>query len=112
MFRKLFAAALITAACASHADSTCEGTIDYLAVGRGSVVLVKGPGGLPATYLCSLSTKQNNVDTEACKAIYGTLLAAHAQQKSVRITFNPSISSCADVASWSWATNFNWVIAD
>jgi hypothetical protein len=96
----------------AFADSICEGAIEYLAVGRASVVLVKGPGGLPATYLCDMAEKQNNVEPEACRAMYSTLLAAHAQGKIVRITFNPSITACNEVASWGWATNLNWIIAD
>lgn len=112
MLKKCLMIAAFMAPMASLADSTCQGVIEYLAVGRGSTVLVKGPGGLPATYLCSLSVKQNNVDPEACRAIYSTLLAAQAQQKPVRITFNPNIASCSDVASWGWAVGFNWVIVD
>lgn len=107
---KIFLAALcLTFPVLIYADSSCKGKLSSLAVGRNGVVLAGGPGGLPSTYLCSLKEKRNNVEVEACQAIYSLLLASHAQKKEVNITFNPH-SSCASVPSWNWATNFNWVI--
>ena len=94
----------------SIADTSCTGKISALSIGRSGTVLIQGPGGLPYTYLCNTENKYNNVETSACAAIYSTLLSAHAQDKEVNITFNPSISSCSDVKSWGAATNFNWVI--
>ncbi|USH03689.1 hypothetical protein K6Q96_06765 [Grimontia kaedaensis] len=111
MFKKIIAVAMMSVAFSPvYADSFCKGKIETLAVGRGSVLLISGPGGLPSTYLCDLSEKQNNVDPEACRAIYSLLLAAKAQDKSVNITFNPNIKSCSGVASWNWARDFNWAI--
>ncbi|RYV04101.1 hypothetical protein SOPP22_01485 [Shewanella sp. OPT22] len=94
----------------SFADFYCKGKISGLGLGKSGVVLVSGPGGLPYTYLCSLNEKINGVEVEACKGVYSTLLTAKAQDKSVNITFNPSIDSCKNVKSWGLATHFNWVI--
>ena len=94
----------------SIADSSCLGKISALSIGRGGTVLVQGPGGLPSVYLCNTEYKYNNVEASACNAIYSTLLSAHAQNKEVNITFNPSIPSCSGVKSWAVATNFNWII--
>lgn len=91
------------------ADSACKGKIEYTGVGRGGAVLVKGPGELPATYLCSVESKMNNVEPNACRAVYSTLLAAKMADKEVSITFNPEISSCESVKAWGWAENFNWI---
>lgn len=96
----------------ASADSFCTGKIKQLAIGRSGTVLIAGPGGLPSTYLCNVNSKNNNVATEACKAIYSQLLAAQAQQKEVNITFNPAVESCSKVKSWGWATGFNWVIVN
>lgn len=96
----------------TYADSTCIGKINQLAMSRGGTVLVAGPGGMPSTYLCNVNSRSNNVETEACKAIYGQLLAAQAQDKVINITFNPSIESCSQVKAWGWATGFNWIIVN
>ena len=96
----------------SVADSSCTGKISALSIGRTGMVLIKGPGGLPYTYLCNTENKYNNVETSACTAIYSTLLSAHAQDKEVNITFNPSIPNCSGVQSWGAATNFNWIIVN
>lgn len=94
----------------SYAETWCVGKVRNLAVSRNGVLLVGGPGGLPDTYLCNLHTKANNVEVEACKSMYGQLLSAQAQKKSVRITFNPDIEACNQAPSWGWAENVNWVI--
>lgn len=94
-----------------YADSSCDGNIHYLGMSRNGNLLVSGPGGLKAVYLCNVNTKRNSVDVEACKANYSLLLAAKSQNKPVSITFNPNISSCKDVPSWAYAQNFNWVIS-
>ena len=112
MKKYLLAGVLSAFSISAMADSTCQGKITYVGISRGANVLVSGPGGLPSTYLCDLQEKQNNVEPEACKAIYSALLSAKAQDKSVRITFNPNISSCSEVASWGWAKDFNWVLID
>jgi len=109
VLKKLFLFVLFFSVEAS-ADSFCTGKIKTLAISKSGVLLVGGPGGLPSTYLCNTETKINNVEPSACKATYGMLLAAKAQAKDVSITFNPGISSCSSVASWGWATNFNWVM--
>lgn len=94
----------------TYADSTCIGKVKELAIGRSGTVLIAGPGGLPSTYLCNVNSKNNNVAPEACKAIYGQLLSAQAQGLTVKVTFNPAISSCSEVKSWGWAEGFNWLM--
>lgn len=93
----------------SIADTHCIGKVEGLGMGKGGILYVSGPGGLPATYLCSVHSKSNNVETEACKVIYSQLLAAKAQNETVNITFNPA-TPCTSAKSWGWAANFNWVI--
>lgn len=61
---------------AAFADTHCKGKVAYLAIGRGGMVLVNGPGGLPSVYLCNVQNKVNNVEVESCKAMYSTLLTA------------------------------------
>lgn len=90
----------------AFADTHCN-----LAIGRGGMVLVNGPGGLPNVYLCNVQNKVNNVEVESCKAMYSTLLAAKSQDKAVNITFLPNIDSCSSFESWSVAKNLNWVFA-
>ena len=94
----------------SIADSSCTGKLSVLSIGRGGTVLIKGPGGLPYVYLCNTEIKSNEVEPSACRAMYSTLLSAHAQDKEVDITFNPSISSCADLKNWGTAANLNWIM--
>lgn len=112
LLKKITLFALVFLSFSASADSFCTGKIKQLAIGRSGTVLIAGPGGLPSTYLCNVNSKNNNVATEACKAIYSQLLAAHAQDKVVNITFNPAIDSCSKVKSWGWATGFNWVIVN
>lgn len=91
------------------ADTHCKGEIFHMAINRSGTLMVKGPGGLPSTFLCNTETKLNNVEPSACKAMYSALLSAKAQKKSVDITFSPTISSCDEVTAWSYASNVNWV---
>jgi len=76
------------------------------------VVMVKGPGGLPAVYLCAMGTTANSVKPAACRAMYSTLLAADAQNRPVAITFSSDQTSCAAIKSWDWATDINWVVLE
>ena len=95
------------------ADFSCKGKISYLAVGRNGTILVKGPGGLNYVYICNLQNKLNNVEVEACKGMYSTLLAAKSQDIEVNITFNnPDIESCSSIKSWSVAKNLNWIMTN
>ena len=94
------------------AESTCIGKVSTLSIGRGGVLMVGGPGGLPDSYLCNVHTKNNDVQPEACKIFYSQLLAAQAQDVNVKITFNPGYSSCSEIKAWSWATNVNWIIVN
>ncbi|WP_251359725.1 hypothetical protein [Kangiella sp. TOML190] len=99
---------LLLASSWSIGDTWCTGELNQLAVGRSGTVFVQGPGGLKGVYLCNLNLKNNNVEPEACKAMYSVLLAAKSQSREVSITFNPNIESCQSIPSWTWATNFNW----
>ena len=49
---------------------------------------------------CSLRTTTNGVEADVCKAIYGSLLSAQAQLRS--ITFYTSLSSCPTGAQHQW----------
>ncbi|WP_148049867.1 hypothetical protein [Gallaecimonas pentaromativorans] len=106
---KFFFAFLIFISFSSLADTRCDGKISDLAIGHGGVVLVTIPEQFSAVYICSVVDKQNGVDPEACRAMYSTLLAAKAAEKSVSITFLPAISSCSMNKSWAWAQNINWI---
>jgi len=94
----------------ASADTTCRGEIEFVGLDNGGVVLLKGPGGLPYVYVCNLNEQANNVKPETCRGIYSTLLSAEAQNKSVDITFLPTIGSCEDVTEWAYAANLHWVI--
>lgn len=91
------------------ADSFCEGKVSKSGIGRSGTVILSGPGGLNAVYICSVKNEQNNVSVEACKIMYSTLLTAQARGKNAQVTFNPAIESCSGLQSWRWAENVNWV---
>lgn len=113
MVKKIIAAcATLSIAVAVFADAPhCQGKIGDLGVVRSGTVYVNGPSGLPSVYLCNLATAQNNVDPEACKAMYSTLLAAKAADRNVDITFLPALTNaCSEFSSWTYAPNVNWVI--
>jgi len=91
--KTLFFLTLLSLTSISIADTMCKGKIEYMGIGRSGVLLVKGPGGLPATYLCNTEVEMNNVKPSACKAAHGMLLAAKIADKDVSVTFNPNITS-------------------
>ncbi|WP_156804558.1 hypothetical protein [Gallaecimonas xiamenensis] len=91
------------------ADTMCKGQVNDLVVSRGGVVLLSGPGDIKSAYICSVVSKNNNVEPEACKVMYSTLLAAKLSDHDVIVTFNPEITDCSAVPSWKWAVGFNWV---
>jgi hypothetical protein len=96
----------------SFADTHCTGQVDVVGVSRTGNLLVRGPGGLPDTYLCNVEAEMNGVLPEVCRTVYSTLLTAQAQRKPVHVTFSPALGSigCSGVNSWGWAANFNWVL--
>ncbi|MES1192623.1 MAG: hypothetical protein ABUS47_16300 [Steroidobacter sp.] len=113
MLKKLIVTCtILLIATPAFADSpSCIGKIGDLGVVRSGTVYVNGPGGLPSVYICNLATTQNNVDPEACKAMYSTLLAAKAADKNVDITFLPALTNtCSEFSGWTYAPNVNWVV--
>lgn len=94
----------------TFADSYCTGKIEMLGISKMGTVILSGPGGLAATYLCNTETSANGVTTSACNAMYSKLLSAQAQGKEVKVTFNPPLESCTDAAAWGWAKNLNWIM--
>ncbi|MCG7563005.1 MULTISPECIES: hypothetical protein [Pseudoalteromonas] len=112
LLKKISVSLVFLVSLPAFADSFCTGKVTKLGVGRHGVVYVSGPGGLPVVYLCNLQGKSNGIETESCKAMYSSLLAAKAQNKPVSITFNPNIGSCSGLSSWRYAPNVNWVISE
>lgn len=105
---------IFTAACVSPqswAETHCEGKVTSIGIKKSGTVYTSGPGGLPVVYLCNLQNKMNDVEVESCKAMFSNLLAAKAQNKNVKITFDPDIESCSSVPSWADAKYLNWVIS-
>lgn len=89
----------------AHASYECQGTITQLGLGNDGTVVVQGPGGLPAIYLCSVSyTTSNGFGPDSCKAAYATLLAARLSGQSVNIFFNDNLT-CSTQPAWTpWSS--------
>lgn len=78
----------------------CTGTVTYLGVDSvdNGVIVVGGPGGLPDIGLCSLS-QAGAFTTDACKAIYATLLAAKLSGQTISISFSDNLT-CSTQPAW------------
>lgn len=88
----------------AHANYECSGTVTYLGFdGGGGTVVVSGPGGLPAIYLCSMTADGNGFTVTTCKAAYAMLLAAKLSGQTADIFFNDTLT-CTTQPAWNPAT--------
>lgn len=88
----------------AHANYECSGTVTYLGFDSGGgTVVVAGPGGLPAIYLCSMTADGNGFTVTTCKAAYAMLLAAKLSGQTADIFFNDTLT-CTTQPAWNGAT--------
>ncbi|NRF28259.1 hypothetical protein [Vibrio coralliilyticus] len=85
---------------------TCAGNVKGVSIEPTTGdVLVEKIGPLTWPRLCSVSNERNGVSTEACKAVYSTLLTAQASNKQVTLWFRDS-KSCEEQVSWQLLTGW------
>jgi hypothetical protein len=87
----------------AYATYSCSGTVTYLGLDDGGTLTVAGPGGLPAIYVCSMTTSGNGWTADTCKTAYATLLAAKVSGQTADIFFSDNLT-CTTQPAWSTAT--------
>lgn len=87
----------------AYANYSCSGTVTYLGLDGGGTLTVAGPGGLPAVYVCSMTTSGNSWTTDTCKTAYATLLAAKVSGQTADIFFSDNLT-CTTQPAWNSAT--------
>ena len=86
----------------------CRGNIAAVALDPNGVVNVFSPGaGLSWVYLCQIGGILNGVSSEACKAIFATLVTAKEVGRPVQWGFNDSLS-CGTHPAWGYLTGWYW----
>lgn len=101
LFAVLLSIALV--AVPAYANYECSGTVTYLGQDGGGTLTVAGPGGLPAVYVCSMTTDGNGWTASTCKVAYATLLAAKLSGQQADIFFSDNLT-CTTQPAWSSAT--------
>lgn len=86
-----------------HANTACSGTVTYIGQDGGGTLTVAGPGGLPAVYVCSMTTDGNGWTANTCKVAYATLLAAKLSGQTADIFFSNN-TPCTQQPAWNTAT--------
>jgi hypothetical protein len=86
-----------------YANTECSGTVTYLGQDGGGTLTVAGPGGLPAVYVCSMTTDGNGWTASTCKVAYATLLAAKLSGQTADIFFNNN-TACTSQPAWNTST--------
>ncbi|OZY85572.1 hypothetical protein CBP51_00520 [Cellvibrio mixtus] len=85
----------------------CTGLVGVIQISPAGVVAT-AVGNMHWVYLCSVSEVYNNVQPEACKAIYSTMLAAKLSNKRVVFWFSDNSNDCTNTAHPAWAPLQNW----
>ncbi len=101
-------AALFLVLCGVSAKAyDCTGLVSVIQVSPAGVVSA-GLGNMSWVYLCSVNEVYNNVQPEACNAIYSTMLAAKLSNKKVVFWFSDNSNDCTNAAHPAWAPLENW----
>ncbi len=89
------------ASVSAFANYYCDGPVYGLSLGPGGIVTAESVAGINWPYVCGVdSVRQINTSTDACKAIYATLLSAQVSGKRVRFWFDDSLT-CNTHPSWA-----------
>jgi hypothetical protein len=85
----------------ASANISCLGTVSYLGVDQSGQVLVAN--GTLIHVICSTATQGGyQINTQACKMFYATLLSSRLAGRSVRVYYNdPALTSCSQISDWS-----------
>lgn len=92
---------------------TCTGTVTNLEVASccGGGVYVSGVGGLNGVAICALNGSGGNFNTDSCKAVYATLLAAKLQGLTVNIAFSDALTCSTQPNSGLPANSSAWAVS-
>lgn len=88
----------------AYANYNCTGTVTYIGVGNDGVVVVQGPGGIPAIEICQVTTTVNFFTPDNCKAVYATLLAAKLSGQQATVYFSDNLTCTTQPAWTKWAS--------
>lgn len=93
----------------SHGAATvCSGQVERIGFSpsEGSLYLDIGHGVFK---FCSFRTAEQNVDPEACKAMYASFLSAQAKGKPVDLYLNEGIS-CSVLSGWGYPSPYPYYV--
>lgn len=107
---RILAAGLAMIACQAHAGWTCSGRVQDLTLDPNgnvwfSLVNTDNTQAWSFKSLCNVRADNNGVGVEACKAIYGQLLASDALGRGVVFWFdqtNATTKDCSPNRFTSW----------
>jgi hypothetical protein len=82
----------------------CEGQVNYIGLNNGTGRLWVSYGAIGWQAACDVDATFNGVQANACRAWLALLTAAHAQQKIIRMYYDPATTgnptSCSGFQSW------------
>ncbi|MBW8184278.1 hypothetical protein [Shewanella nanhaiensis] len=108
IIRILLILSIWSISCVVSAAYICQGKVSGVSLGpKNGQLLAERIGPLSWPVLCSVSVDQNGVDTETCKVIFSTLIAAQMSQKDVTLWFNDGKDCSTDSHTpWGWLTGW------
>jgi hypothetical protein len=108
IIRSLLIFSIWSISCVVSAAYTCQGKVSGVSLSpHDGRLLVERIGPLSWPVLCSVSEESNGVNTETCKVIFSTLIAAQMSQKNVTLWFNDG-NDCSTNSHtpWHWLTGW------
>lgn len=83
------------------ATISCSGKVGYLGLDPNGAVVVAN--GTAIHTICSSTTQGSfQINPQACKMFYATLVATRLADRAITVYYNdPSLTSCTQIGSWT-----------
>jgi hypothetical protein len=92
---------MVLAAQMAQATIACSGSVGYLGLSAGGDVAVAS-GTVIHTICSATSQGAYQINTQACRLFYATLLSNRLAGRQVTIYYNdPTLTSCSQIGQWS-----------
>jgi hypothetical protein len=100
--KSIFLFCLLVGYCfVAGAAVSCSGKIGYLGLDQNGVVVLSNGGNIHS--ICSMSVQDKwEINPQACKMFYATLLANRMADRVITIYYNDqSLGACTQIGSWT-----------